>query len=525
MTSPDHERRWWTLAVLCLSLLIVVMGNTVLNVALPTLVRELDASNAQLQWMVDAYGLVFAGLLFTGGALGDRFGRKGALQVGLVLFGLGSALAAVSSSAGQVIACRAVMGAAAALVMPATLSILTNVFPPRERGRAIGVWAGIAGAAGAIGPITSGWLLEHFWWGSVFFVNLPVVVLALVSGRFLVPTSRDEGETPLDLVGALLSIVAISSLVYAIIEAPAKGWTDPEILAGFAVFAVVFVVFAAWELRTEHPMLDLRFFQRPGFTGGSLAISLVFFGMFGMFFLLTQYLQLVKGYTALQAGVRTLPFAFTMMVVAPMSARIAERIGARATVSLGLLVAGIGQFVLALNGVDTGYGLLVVSLVVLSAGMALTMAPSTASIMASLPLGKAGVGSAMNDTNRELGGALGVAVLGSIVTSHYIDALRPVLAAAPAALRDAAESSLGAALQIASNLGGPAGEQLAIAARTGFTDAMSTALRVGGVVALLASVIVWFVLPHGVAASEHQAAVGGREVDVDAPPDELAVVD
>ena len=345
MTTGVDERRWWTLAVLCLSLLMVVMGNTVLNVALPTLVEELEASNSQLQWMVDAYALVFAGLLFTGGALGDRFGRKGALQVGLVLFGVGSALAAFSSSAGQVIACRAIMGAAAALVMPSTLSILPNVFPPRERARAIGIWAGVAGAGGAIGPITSGWLLEHFWWGSVFFLNIPVVVIALAAGRVLVPTSRDEGDTPLDLVGALLSIVAVSSLVFAIIEAPSKGWTSAEILGGFAVFAVVFAVFAAWELRAEHPMLDLRFFRRPGFTGGSLAISLVFFGMFGMFFLLTQYLQLVKGYSALEAGVRTLPFAFTMMFVAPMSARIAERIGARATVSLGLLVAGVGQHV------------------------------------------------------------------------------------------------------------------------------------------------------------------------------------
>jgi EmrB/QacA subfamily drug resistance transporter len=524
MSSHIDDRRWWTLSVLCLSLLMVVMGNTVLNVALPTLVKELDATNSQLQWMVDAYSLVFAGLLFTGGALGDRFGRKGALQVGLALFGLGSALAAVSGSAGQVIASRALMGAAAALVMPATLSILTNVFPPRERARAIGIWAGVAGAGGAIGPITSGWLLEHFWWGSVFFLNIPVVIVALLAGRFLVPTSRDEGEAPLDLVGALMSIVAVSSLVYGIIEAPSKGWTDPEILGAFAVFTVVFAAFAAWELRREHPMLDLRFFQRRGFTGGSLAISLVFFGMFGMFFLLTQYLQLVKGYTALEAGVRTLPFAFTMMFVAPMSARIAEKIGPRATVSTGLFVAGIGQFVMAQNGVDTGYGLLVISLVVLAAGMGLTMAPSTASIMSSLPLGKAGVGSAMNDTNRELGGALGVAVLGSIVTSQYVSTLRPLLTSLPAAARDAAESSLGAALEIARNAG-PAGERLALAARTGFSDAMSEALRIGGVVALLASVIVWFVLPRGVAASEEQPLHGGHEVDVDAAVDDLAVVD
>jgi EmrB/QacA subfamily drug resistance transporter len=527
--SEVDDRRWWTLSVLCLSLLMIVMGNTVLNVALPTLVRELDATNSQLQWMVDAYSLVFAGLLFTGGALGDRFARKGALQIGLAVVGLVSALAALSSSPGQVIACRALMGAAAAFVMPSTLSILTNVFPPRERARAIGIWAGVAGAGGAIGPITSGWLLEHFWWGSVFFINIPVVVVALVAGRILVPTSRDERKTPLDLAGALMSIVAVSSLVYGIIEAPTKGWTDGEILGAFAVFAVVFSLFAWWELRTERPMLDLRFFQRRGFTGGSLAISLVFFGMFGMFFLLTQYLQLVKDYSALEAGVRTLPFAFTMMVVAPMSARIAEKIGARATVSLGLFVAGVGQWVMAMNGVDTGYGLLVISLVVLSTGMGLTMAPSTASIMSSLPLAKAGVGSAMNDTNRELGGALGVAVLGSIVTSRYVHSLHDAVAPLPPAVRSLAESSLGAAREIARQIGGPVGDRLSLAARTGFSDAMSTALRIGGVVAIAAAVLVWYVLPAGVAASEEQAMHGGQEVDLaDAempPTDDVAVLD
>ena len=512
------DRRWWTLGVLCLSLLMVVMGNTVLNVAIPTLVRELDASSSQLQWMVDAYSLVFAGLLFTGGALGDRFGRKGALTAGLLLFGTGSALAAASDSASQIIACRAIMGAAAALVMPATLSILTNVFPPHERARAIGVWAGVAGAAGAIGPISSGYLLEHFFWGSVFFLNLPVVIVAVVAGRFLVPTSKDPREVPLDLVGAGLSIVAISSLVYGIIQAPQEGWTATPILGAFAVAITVFLAFAWWELHQAHPMLDLRYFKRRGFTGGSLAISLMFFGMFGMFFLLTQYLQQVKGYTALEAGVRTLPFAATMMVVAPMSARIAERIGSRATVAGGILIAGIGQLLMAQMDVGSAYGSLVVALIVLSAGMGLTMAPSTASIMSSLPLAKAGVGSAMNDTNRELGGALGVAVLGSILASRYTDHLAPALTALPAAAQDVARSSLGGALAVAQRIGGPAGESLATAAKHSYSMAMGSALTVGASVAILASVLVWFVLPDRVAASELQARDGGVEVEREPEP-------
>ncbi len=510
--APD-PRRWWTLAVLCLSLLMVVMGNTVLNVALPTLVRELHASSSQLQWIVDAYSLVFAGLLFTGGALGDRFGRKGALTAGLVTFGVGSGLAAVSNSANQIIACRAVMGAAAALVMPATLSILANTFAPRERARAIGIWAGVAGIAGAVGPITSGWLLQHFWWGSVFFLNLPIVVVAVVTGRFLVPTSRDPRGIRLDLVGAALSIGAVSSLIYGIIEAPARGWTDGVILGSFAIAAALMVVFASWELSREHPMLDLRYFKRRGFTGGSIAISLVFFGMFGMFFLITQYLQLVRGYSALSAGVHMLPFAFTMMVVAPMSARIAERIGTRGTVCLGLAVAATGQFLLSTNDIDTGYGLLALSFVVLAAGMGLTMAPSTASIMSSLPLAKAGIGSAMNDTNRELGGALGVAVLGSLVVSRYTSGIGGAIAGLPSALQEAARRSLGGALQVAGQIGGDEGAALARTAKHGFTDGMSYSLTIGSLVALAAAVLVAIVLPNRVAASEQQGSDGGDEVD------------
>jgi EmrB/QacA subfamily drug resistance transporter len=513
-----HDRRWLTLSVLCLSLLMVIMGNTVLNVALPTLIRELDASNSQLQWMVDAYSLVFAGLLFTGGALGDRFGRKGMLTLGLLIFGTGSALAAFSDSAHQIILCRALMGAGAALVMPSTLSILANVFPPHERARAIGIWAGVAGAGGAIGPVTSGYLLEHFWWGSVFFLNIPVVIVAVVAGRFLVPTSRDPGKVPLDLVGAGLSIVSMSNLIYGIIEAPQRGWTDGVILRSFGIAVVVFAVFAVWELTREHPMLDLRFFQRRGFTGGSLAIFLMFFGMFGMFFLLTQYLQLVKGYSALQAGVETLPFAATMMVVAPASARIAEGIGTRATVCTGIFVAGVGQFLMSACGVKTGYPYFAFTLVVLAGGMALTMAPSTASIMSSLPLAKSGVGSAMNDTNRELGGALGVAVLGSLVASRYSSHLRSALATLPEAARETARSSLGGAIGVAQHLPGSAGAAFSLAARQSFSSAMDTTLRVGGAVAIIASVLVSFVLPKRIAASESQPREGGVEVDLAAAP-------
>lgn len=492
-----HARRWATLTVLCLSLVTVILGNTVLNVALPTLVRDLDATSTQLQWMVDSYALVFAGLLLTGGALGDRFGRKGALQIGLVVFGAASLLSTVASTADHLIATRALMGVGAALVMPATLSILTNVFPPEERARAIAIWAGLAGSGAAIGPIAGGWLLEHYWWGSVFLLNVPVVVVALVAGRVLVPRSSDPDQSPLDPRGAALSIAGLAALLYAIIEAPNHGWTDVRTLAAFALAVTVLAGFAWWELRAPHPMLDLRLFRDRRFSAASVAISLTFFAMFGMFFLLTQYLQLVVGYSALEAGIRTLPMAVGIMVVAPSSARIVERFGAKRVIVVGLVMVAVGLASLSLLDANSPYLQLAASLVVLALGMGLTMPPSTTLIMSSLPLGKAGVGSAVNDTTRELGGALGVAILGSLLASSYDRDLGPALSGAPAPLAEAARSSLGGALAVAEQLGGGAGDALAEAARAAFVDGLGLAVTVGALAALAGAAFVATYLTGG----------------------------
>src|SRR5438105_5108267 len=492
--APPDSRRWWTLSVLCLSLLMVVVGNTALNVAIPTLVRATGATDTQLQWIVDAYSLVFAGLLLTCGALGDRFGRKGALNIGLAVFATGSFLAGISTTANQLIVCRALMGAGGALVMPATLSILTNVFPLRERARAIAIWAGVAGAGGAIGPIASGYLLAHFSWGAVFFINLPVVATALIAGKFLVPTSRDPRRQPLDPVGAMLTVVGLASLLYGIIEAPIRGWGDARTIASFVFAAVVLPQFAIWELRNPHPMLDLRFFKRMSFTGGSAAITLVFFAMFGMFFLMTQYLQFVHGWTPLGAGVRLLPFAGTMMVVAPSSARVAERIGTKRTVATGLAVACVGFILVSRLQPNSSYGFLIVGMCVLALGMALTMPPSTASILSSLPMGKQGVGSAMNDTTRELGGALGVAVLGSVFATRYTSALGS-LQQVPAKFRAAARSSVGGALSVAQQMPGAAGMAFASTAKHAFTHGQSVAYLLAAGVVLGASVLIWRIMP------------------------------
>src|SRR3954451_23621873 len=494
---PDdvYRRRWAILAVLCTSLMIIIIGNTALNVAIPTLSRDLDATTSQLQWMVDAYSLVFAGLLLTGGAIGDRYGAKGALQAGLLVFLDGSLYAAFADSAIAVIAGRTVMRVGAAFVMPATLSIITNVFPPHERTKAIAVWAGIAGAGAAIGPIASGFLLQHFWWGSVFLVNVPVIVIALIAGRILLPTSRDPEQGKLDPVGAALSIFGLGTLVYAIIEAPDHGWASAESAVAFGLAAVLIGLFFWWELRTPEPMLNLRYFLDRRFSVAAGGITLVFFAMFGVFFLLTQYFQLVLGYTALEAGVKQGPIALVIILVAPQTPRISSRVGSNRVVAGGLGLVALGMLLFSQMQIDTSYSVLLIPMLVLATGMSLTMAPLTASIMSAVPLGKAGVGSAMNDTTRELGGALGVAVLGSLVASKYTSSLGSALAGLPAEQQHLATSSLSGALQVAAGLPGDGGEALNRAARQAYLDGMSLAVVVGAVVSLVAAVVVYRLLP------------------------------
>ncbi|MBU3701494.1 MAG: MFS transporter [Acidimicrobiia bacterium] len=448
MQERALERRWAILAVLCFGLLVIVLDNSILNVALPTIQKNLDATSGDLQWIVDSYTLVFAGLLLTAGALGDRFGRRGALQIGFVLFGIGSVLAALSSTSGMLIGTRAFMGIGGALIMPATLSIITNVFPPADRAKAIGIWAGTAGLGGALGPLTGGFLVTHFYWGSVFLVNVPIVIIGLLAGVFLIPTSKDPSSPRLDPIGAVLSIVGLALVLYAIIEAPVKGWTSVESLMVGSIGLVVCITFVVWESRSAHPMLDISFFRKPRFTAAAMAITLVFFAMFGSLFLQTQYFQFVLGYSALGTGIRMIPFAAAMMIVAPMSAPIAARLGSKVTVALGLGLVTLGLLSLTQLQVDTPYVNIFWRLMLMSAGMGLTMAPATESVMGSLPLHKAGVGSAVNDTTRQIGGALGVAVIGSVLATTYGDRIGSFLAGLglplPQAAVDAATNNIGA---------------------------------------------------------------------------------
>ena len=496
--ARPNPRRWQILAVLCVSLFVIVMDNTIVNVALPTLARELDAGTSSLQWIVDAYTLVFAGLLLAAGGLGDRFGRKGALLAGLALFGAFSAAGAFASTTEQLISARAVMGVGAALIFPTTLAIVVNVFTqPRERAAAIGIWTAIAGVGVALGPISGGWLLEHFSWGSVFLVNVPVTVAGIVGTLVLVPRSRDPRAPRLDLPGLALSIAGVTLLVWSLIEAPSHGWISATTIGGIAGAAVLLAVFSWWERRVPAPLLDVNLFRNMRFTAASLAITLGFFALFGFIFLVTQYLQLVKGYSALQAGVRTLPFAIAMVVAAVSSPKVVQRIGTKLVVAAGLALMAGGFAIASTNDASTSYSIIASAMVLMGFGLGSAAAPATESILASLPREKAGVGSAVNDTTREVGGTLGVAVLGSIMASVYGGRILNALSGTPlpAGLRAAAGDSLAAALQIAGGVGGAAGRGIALAAQDAFVQAFQIGSVVTGAVALVGAVIALLFLP------------------------------
>ena len=424
-------RRWWTLAVLCTSVVLIAIDTTILNVAIPTLGRTVADSTGELQWIVDAYTVVFAGLLLTCGSIGDRSGRRRALTIGLVVFAAGCLASALVDTAGGLIAMRAVTGVGAALIFPATLSIITNVFTePVERQRAIAVWASTAGIGIALGPLTGGILLEHFYWGSIFLVNIPVVALALAGIAWAVPESKDPEKRRLDPLGAALSIAGLGTLVYGVIRGGSDGWLDPVTLTALAVGAALILAFVLHELRSRSPMLDVRVFRNPRFTGASVAVSAVYFCLFGTIFLVTQHMQLLLGYGTLAAGIRTIPFAVVLIIVANQTPRIVARFGPRLPIVGGLVVVAVSQLLRIASTPDTGYGLILLSQSVFSTGMGLLIAPATASIMGALPPGRAGVGSAMNDTTRQVGGALGVAVMGSVAAAAYRGEAEDRLAAA-----------------------------------------------------------------------------------------------
>ncbi|WP_411069670.1 MFS transporter [Streptomyces sp. cmx-4-25] len=494
-----HRRRWAVLGVLMLSLLIVVLDNSILNVAVRTIAAPaptgIGATQSELEWAINSYTLVFAGLLFTSGLLGDRLGRKKVLLFGITVFGIGSALAAFSGSPGELIAFRAVMGLGAAFVMPATLAVLMNVFERDEQPKAIGIWAGGVGLAIAIGPITGGVLLEHFWWGSIFLVNVPVVLLALALMVWLVPDSRDPRPGRVDVPGVLLSVVGLVLLVYGIIRGgELADFTDVTVLAPVLGGLAVLVGFVLHERRSDHPAIDMSYFGKPAFSAAVAAIALVFFALMGVTFFSAFYLQSVRGYTALESGLLLLPLAVAQMAFAPRARLVVERFGARTVCAAGMLLVALGLAAFALFDASTPVWALEVVFFLQGAGMAHIMPPVTVAIMQALPREKAGSGSAINNTFRQVGGALGVAVLGSVLSSVYRGGIEGHLGGVPAALRATAGESVEGTLAVAEKLG-PAGRDLVAPAHQAFLDAMHVTACASAAIALVGAVVVAAFLP------------------------------
>jgi EmrB/QacA subfamily drug resistance transporter len=414
--KTTYERRWAILGVLVLCLLVVILDNTILNVALKTIQEDLSASQSQMQWAIDSYALVFAGLLITGGVLGDRLGRKRMLLFGMVAFGVASALCSFAQSPLQLILLRGLMGIGAACVQPQTLSIITNVFGPRERPKAIGIWAGASGVAIALGPITGGALLKFFWWGSVFLVNVPIVIVGVIAIAILVPESKDPKPGRLDPAGVLLSIVALVVLVYGVIEGGnTNRWLQWN-TSGFIALGIVLLSLFTWlQHRSSHPTIDVSLFKNRHFTSGAVAIAMTFFALTGSTFYLAYYLQAVRGYTALSSGVALIAVAAAVMTAAPLSARLSQRYGPRLVTGVGMTIFGLTMASYALISADVPLWVIEVQMVGMGTGMGLTMSPATNAIMSAVPREKAGAGSAVNNTVRQVASALGVAILGSIL--------------------------------------------------------------------------------------------------------------
>ena len=513
--AEQHPHRWGALVVLCAAALIINLDNTILNVALPTLVRDLNATSSQLQWIVDSYAMVFAGLLLVGGSLADRFGRKRFFLIGLAVFAAGSIGAALSGSVDLLIAFRAVMGAGAALTIPSSLSIINDVFrDPKERAKAIGAWGGTIGLGIAIGPIAGGLLLARFWWGSIFLVNVPIVIAAFVGAVLFVPNSKNPAADRPDPGGAILSILGLGLLLWSIIEGPTQGWTSPRVVVAGSASLVVLGSFVAWEARSSHPMLKLAFFRDRRFSIAAAAECLGVFGLLGALFLQTQFLQFDLGNSPLQAGLRILPMAATLVVSAVLSPFIARFIGVKFTVAAALaaIAGGLWQ-ISAASSFATTYGDVLPGLLLIGLGAGLLLPTATNSVVGSVPQGDSGMGSATNAVALQVGGALGVAVIGSVASTRYQDHMATALEGRhlPTSVTHTILGSLGGALSVAHVVGGATGALLADAARAAFMNGLGVSFSVGAIVALGGILIVLAYLPSSAPAASVNADTKGPD--------------
>ena len=512
----------WILLALCLAALIINIDVTIVNVALPSLVRELGATTTQLQWVVDAYTLVFAALILAAGSVSDRVGRKGVLLAGLGVFAAGSLAGSLCQTPAQLIAARAVMGVGAAAIFPSTLSLIANVFTERaERAKAIGLWGATTGVGVAAGPIVGGWLLGRFWWGSVFLFMVPVAVAIAALIAVAVPTSRDPAAPPIDWPGLVLSSTGMGILVLSIIQAPSWGWGSTRTLGLIALGVLVLAAFVGVERRTARPMLDVGLFRNLRFTAASGSITIGFFTLAGFTFLVTQYFQFVKGYTPLGTGVRLLPVAFSIAIASVVGTRLAVQIGNKAVVAIGLTFFGAALLWIGSNTASTSYLVIAAQMIVGGGGLGLITAPATEAILGVVPTDKAGVGSAVNDATRLFGAALGVAVIGSVAASVYGSRLQATLPVGlPAHDQNAARGSVRGALiaaQALSHAGhARAAHDLVSAAVGAFLHSLEGGCRVAGAVALAGAVLAAALLPS-------RPTVAAEVVDLPVEPDLLDV--
>ena len=505
--SGDSRRKVVVLLTMCFALFMAMLDNTVVNVALPTISRELNAGVSGLQWIVDGYVLAFATLLLTGGILGDRYGRRRVFMSGLALFTLSSLLCGLSQSTGQLIAGRALQGVGAALLMPGTLSILTVTFPPEERAKAIGIWAGVSGLALALGPTAGGLFVEHVGWESIFFLNVPIGIAGLIIGSRVIPESRAAAARHLDLVGLLLGTAGIFALVYALIEANQRGWTDAYIMGALSLGVVLVAAFVCWEYVTPRAMMPLEFFKIPAFSAGNAVAFAISLGMFGTFFFFSLYMQFVRGYTALEAGVRFLPMTAMVFFVAPQAGRFAQRHGSRWPMTIGPFLAGGGLLVLSRAGIDTSYASMAPVLSGMGIGMGMTMAPMTAAVMNAVGPERAGLGSATTNTSRELGGTFGIALLGSLLTTRLQDSIVPAVQRLGLEASRTAQiigSAAHGRLDPATLVGLPPAQAAAVqrAFAESFLDGFQLALVVGGLVVISAGVLANRFIPSGAPVRE-----------------------
>ncbi|MFJ5970733.1 MFS transporter [Streptomyces sp. NPDC093060] len=509
-TDGPHPRRWFALVVLCLSLLIVVMANTSLIVAAPDMTQDLQLSSSDLQWVIDGYTVPYAALMLVLGSIGDKYSRRGALVTGLLIFAGGAVMGSQVDRTDLVITARAVMGVGAAVVMPATLSLLVAIFPKRERARAITAWTATSGLAIAVGPLLAGWLLRDHTWGSTFLINVPIAVAAVIGAFVLVPPSKAAGMGRIDYVGGLLSMISVGSLVYAIIEGPHFGWGTGPVTAA-VVSGVGLAAFVLWELKHPSPMLDVRKFGLRPFSGSMIAVLFFFFGAFGSLYYSTQFLQFVLGYDPLQTGVRLLPLAAAVFVGAAVTGRLTPKLGVKAMVVPGMLIGTAAVFLLTRVDRGSAYTDFLPTLLMLGFAIGLSVSPATDTIMGSFPESELGVGGGANDTSLELGGSLGIAILGSLLATAYKDKLGDLVGGhLPAAALDSAKESVGAGLAVAEQVaktpsGGPQQAQALVdAVHESFAHGVARTSLVGGIIMAAGTLIVLAVLPGRRADEKHR---------------------